>query len=52
MKSQCYSDEDILKKAKTLGLEENKVREVIRDYVSVQANFDMVAFCRELKKAK
>jgi len=52
MKSQSYSDEDILKKAKALGLEEIKAREILKDHINVQAHFNMEAFCRQLKKVK
>jgi hypothetical protein len=52
MKSQGYSDADILKTAKTLGLEETKAREILKDHINVQAHFNMEAFCRQLKKVK
>jgi len=52
MKSQSYSEEDIIEKAKTLGLEENKAREIIKDHINIQNRFDMKAFCSELKKTK
>jgi hypothetical protein len=50
MKSQSHSDEDIIDKAKTLGLEETKAREIIKDYINIQVSFDMKAFCSELKR--
>lgn len=50
MKSQSYSDEDILKKAKALGLEETKAREIVKDYISIQSRFDLKTFCDKLKK--
>jgi hypothetical protein len=52
MKSQGYSDEDIIDKAKTLGLEETKTREIIKDYINKQARFDMKAFCSEWEKSR
>lgn len=52
MKAKGYSDEDISKMAKTLGLEENRVREIIQNRADIIAHFDMDAFCSELKKAK
>lgn len=52
MKSQGYSDGDIIDKAKTLGLKETKVREIINDHIKIQTSFDMKAFCSVLKKAQ
>jgi len=52
MKSQSYSEEDIVEKAKTLGLEESKAREIIGDHINIQASFDMKAFCGELKRRR
>ena len=53
MKShQIYSDEEIRKKAKALGLEENKAREIIKDHINIAAKFDYTAFCRKLKEGE
>jgi rRNA maturation endonuclease Nob1 len=50
MKSQSYSDDDILKKAKALGVEENRAREIITDHINIQNLFDLKIFCSELKR--
>ncbi len=52
MKDKGYSDEDISKTAKTLGLQENGVREIIQNRDEIIENFDLKAFCRKLKEGK